>query len=64
MRQMGLGKVILLASLSRLKTRGAESVQLVTINSNTPAIKLYHSTGFMPIPTSEPASYKKQISAT
>ncbi len=62
-RQMGLGKAILLACLRRLRAWGAESVRLVTISTNIPAIKLYHSTGFAPSPTSEPASYKKQISA-
>lgn len=64
MRQMGLRKAILLACLSRLKAWGAESVRLVTVSTNTPAVRLYAGTGFTPIPVPEPARYEKRINVT
>jgi ribosomal protein S18 acetylase RimI-like enzyme len=60
-QQKGLGKAVLLASLQRLQNWGAERVQLATINTNTPAINLYHAAGFTPITVPEPTRYEKQI---
>jgi ribosomal protein S18 acetylase RimI-like enzyme len=60
-QQKGLGKAVLLASLQRLQNWGAETVQLVTVNTNTPAIILYHATGFSPLHVLEPTRYKKRI---
>jgi ribosomal protein S18 acetylase RimI-like enzyme len=63
-RQKGLSKAVVLTSLRRLQSWGAETVQLVTINTNTPAVRLYDATGFLPIPVSEPARYAKRINMT
>ena len=62
-QQRGLGRAVLLASLEGLRLWGAESVRLVTISNNLPAIRLYQATGFSQVEVSEPASYQQAISA-
>lgn len=61
-QQKGLGKALLLTSLNRLRNWGTETVQLVTISTNTPAVKLYQATGFAPVVVTEAVRYQKQIS--
>ena len=60
-QRKGLGKAVLSASLNRLQNWGTEMVQLVTINTNSPAIKLYYATGFIPVNVPEAARYEKYI---
>jgi ribosomal protein S18 acetylase RimI-like enzyme len=60
-RQQGLGRAILLASLQQMQTWGADTVMLITVNVNTPAVRLYNSTGFIANDIQEPLWYTKQI---
>lgn len=61
-QQKGFGKAVLLTSLNRLQNWDAETVQLVTISTNTPAVKLYQATDFAPVMVTEATRYQKQIS--
>jgi ribosomal protein S18 acetylase RimI-like enzyme len=56
-----LGRAILLASLQRLQVWGAETVRLITTNTNIPATKLYEATGFTPVTIPEALNYKRNI---
>jgi mycothiol synthase len=60
-RQQGLGRAILLASLQQMKTWGTDTVMLITVNVNTPAVRLYNSTGFVASDIQEPLWYTKRI---
>ena len=62
-QQKGFGRAILMAGLLHLKELGADSVILVTINTNTPAVTLYNKTGFESVAVKEYPSYEKQILA-
>ena len=63
-QQRGLGRAILLASLKQMQTWGADTVMLVTINVNKPAVALYNSTGFVASDIQEPLWYTKQVAIT
>lgn len=60
-QQRGLGKAVLLAALHHLQTWGADTAMLITVNTNTPAVRLYQATGFVQTAVPEPASYEKQL---
>jgi mycothiol synthase len=60
-KNKGLGRAALLAGLARLKEWGANTAILVTVNTNTPAISLYHKTGFEILEIAEYPSYEKKI---
>lgn len=62
LRRQGLGQAVLLAGLACLRDQGADTAMLVTISTNTPAIRLYAKTGFQRIEVSELARYEKQVS--
>ncbi len=56
-QRRGLGLAALLASLRRLREWGAGTAILITVNTNTPALKLYEAAGFTPITTPEMPAY-------
>jgi ribosomal protein S18 acetylase RimI-like enzyme len=60
-RQQGLGRAILLASLLRLQAWGAETVRLITVSTNIPALKFYEATGFTPVTIPEALNYERNI---
>jgi ribosomal protein S18 acetylase RimI-like enzyme len=60
-RQHGLGRAILYAGLNQLRAWGAETAMLVTVSSNTAAMRLYERTGFERVAIAEPPSYQKQF---
>jgi len=62
-QRQGLASALLLDSLKRLRAQGAETALLVTLSSNTPAIRLYQRAGFGPMAVPEPVSYQMNIPA-
>jgi ribosomal protein S18 acetylase RimI-like enzyme len=60
-RRQGLGRAILIASLKEMKAWGTDTVMLITVNVNKPAVGLYNTTGFVASNTQEPPWYTKQI---
>jgi hypothetical protein len=56
-----LGRAFLLAGLDRLRAWGAHTAQLLTINSNIPAIAPCSSTGFIRDEMVETPAYQKQF---
>jgi mycothiol synthase len=56
-QRRGLGRAVLLASLHQLREWSAETAMLITMSTNTPALKLYEAAGFVPIPTPETPGY-------
>lgn len=60
-RQKGLGHAILLASLQQMQTWGTDTVMLVTVNVNTPAVRLYQSVDFVASDIKEPLWYRKEV---
>jgi mycothiol synthase len=46
-RQLGLARAVLLEALNRMKARGLDRVCVSTGESNTPALRLYESVGFV-----------------
>jgi ribosomal protein S18 acetylase RimI-like enzyme len=60
-QRRGLGRAVLLASLRRLREWGAETVILITVNTNTPALKLYEATGFTRMEVVETPGYQKNL---
>jgi len=60
-REKGFGRAILLASLARLRTWGADTALLVTVSSNIPAIKLYQSAGFTQVEAVEAPSFQMDL---
>jgi ribosomal protein S18 acetylase RimI-like enzyme len=60
-QRQGLGRVMLLAALDRLRVWGAHTAQLLTISSNAPAIALYRSAGFIQVEIPETPGYAKQF---
>ena len=48
-RQLGIGSALVMDILSRLKTKGVETVFLEVRKTNIPAKKLYEKTGFVKI---------------
>jgi ribosomal protein S18 acetylase RimI-like enzyme len=63
LQRQGLGRAALLAGLKQLQEWGAEAAMLVTISTNTPAVRLYQSTGFTPFEAMEPLVYFKELNA-
>jgi mycothiol synthase len=62
-QHQGLGRAILLASLRQLQLWGAEKAMLITISTNTPAVRLYQAVGFAQQHIPERPSYELQITA-
>ncbi len=60
-RQQGLGRAILLASLQQMRTWGTDTVMLITVNVNTPAVRLYQSADFIASDIKEPLWYRKEV---
>lgn len=60
-QQRGFGRAVLLASLHQMRKWGADTAMLITVNTNTPAIRLYSATGFTTVDIQEPLWYTKQI---
>jgi len=60
-QRRGLGHVALWAGLAQLRGWGANTAMLITVSSNTPALKLYGKIGFEPEQITEPLRYRKQI---
>jgi ribosomal protein S18 acetylase RimI-like enzyme len=60
-QKKGFGQAILLAGLHQLQELGADTAMLVTINTNTPAIRLYKKTGFHEVVNLEKPGYIKNI---
>ena len=60
-QQQGLGSAVLAAALRQLQAWGAETAQLVTVSSNTPAVTLYRRLGFERLQIEEPARYRKDF---
>jgi len=60
-QRKGLGKAALLEGLAHLQRWGADTAMLVTINTNVPAVNLYHKTGFEKVDVLEYPGYQKQI---
>ena len=60
-QRRGLGRAILLAGLHTLSAWGADSARLVTVSTNTPAIQLYHATGFHRVDAVELPVYEMRI---
>ena len=57
----GLGRAVLYAGLARLREWGADTVMLVTVSGNSPAISLYSRTGFVQVSVPEAPRYEKHI---
>jgi len=60
-QKKGLGRAILLAGLLELQKLGADIAMLITINTNFPAVSLYHKTGFEDVKIKDYPVYQKQI---
>lgn len=60
-QKKGLGQAVLNTGLLHLQKLGANTAMLITINSNTPAVGLYHKTGFSRIEIKDQFIYQKQI---
>jgi ribosomal protein S18 acetylase RimI-like enzyme len=56
-QRRGLGLAALLAGLRQLREWGTETAMLITASTNTPALRLYETAGFAPIPTPETPGY-------
>ena len=57
-QKQGFGQAALLAGLTQLRRWGADTAMLITINTNTPALKLYNKVGFEFVQIAEPLRYK------
>lgn len=62
-QRQGLGRVVLLACLHRLRAWGADTAMLVTVSGNTSAVRLYETTGLRHVDVHEPPRYEKRIPA-
>ncbi len=60
-QRRGLGRAALLAGLRQVREWGAETAALITVNTNTPALKLYETVGFARMEISEVPGYEKQV---
>jgi mycothiol synthase len=60
-QRQGLGRALLLTGIQHLRAQDTETVVLVTVSSNLPALHLYKAVGFKPIESPETPGYQMNI---